>query len=78
MSFIHSSSHVRRIGLISTTTTIAAIGKQMRKCSSESKFSSFTGLALLFWKVYNRRTQGRRPNQLPNRPPLTRQASNDG
>ncbi|CAF2494720.1 unnamed protein product [Rotaria sp. Silwood2] len=59
MSFISSSSHMRRVGIISSTT-IAAIG-----------------LAFIFWKVYNRRTQVQRQNQSQNAAPVTQSASVD-
>ncbi|CAF0899988.1 unnamed protein product [Rotaria sp. Silwood1] len=60
MSFISSSSHMRRVGIISSTT-IAAIG-----------------IAFLFWKVYNRRTQIQRQNRTQNETaPLTKSASVD-
>ena len=39
----------------------------------------FSGLAVLFWKVYNnRRSQIQRPNQIQIRPPLTKVPSVDG
>ncbi|CAM4797426.1 unnamed protein product [Rotaria magnacalcarata] len=60
MSFISSSSHARRVGIISSTT-IAAIG-----------------LAFIFWKVYNRRTQANHQSRTQNRPPLVKTASVDG
>ncbi|CAF3404627.1 unnamed protein product [Rotaria socialis] len=59
MSFISSSTHARRVGIISSTT-IAAIG-----------------LAFIFWKVYNRRTQANRQSRTQNRPPLVKTASVD-
>ncbi|CAF0766691.1 unnamed protein product [Rotaria sordida] len=59
MTFISSNSHIRRVGIISSTT-IAAVG-----------------LAFIFWKLYNRRTQVRRPNQLQNVAPLIKSASID-
>ncbi len=83
MSLISSYSHIRRVGIISTTTVIA-IGKKRENSICillliiTPNENSFSGLAFLFWKKYNRSTQVRRPNQIQNRPPLTKTVSVDG
>ncbi len=78
MLFVSGNGQLRRAGIISTTT-IAAIGNEnSKKNKLEILFLFYSGLAYLFWKVYNRRTSRRLNNQGQNRPPLVKTPSVDG